>query len=231
MTYRKPRGYRPEKPGKEQIARTMLAITATPEAQARVGDFTERVLGVPATAADPAPKRGTANRNRLRGLAVEGHYGGKGASAVLTREGYRVARSQDSKGAADVWAVKADPAAPGPVARLVQVKRVGAYAPAALNDAVRRFLGLGTWARAGAFGVAIGVSREAWLWVDGEGWAARLWLGADGAVTRCDGPRGEQTAAAVRTMLARPAPVPAPAALVPPRGSDAAFRARLEGGA
>lgn len=193
MPYLPPRRYRPERPDPASVARTMTALAASPEAQARVAAFAARALGVEpaAAAATPAPT-GTASHAR-RGLAVEGEYRGRGAAAVLRREGYHPTRAQDSKGPWDVVGVRVADGS-GPAVRLVQVKRRAVFTPSALNEAVRGLL---------PHPVSAEARREAWLWVDGTGWAARVALATDGSAQPLDGAQVQEVTAAITKALAR----------------------------
>ncbi len=191
--------YRPMRPSARQVAGALMSFATTHDAARRVSDYASRVLGVDLDRPRGQSGQGSGNRNRLRGLAAEGVWGGRGATSVLHSEGYRVVRSHDSQGAADLVAIRERDGA-GPLVRCVQVKRVRAFRPDALNDAVRRFLGLGRWHR--PWTVAEGATRECWLWVDGEGWAARLTIHASDRIT-ATGPRADAVLGSVMRMLSR----------------------------
>lgn len=170
---------------------------------------------MPAPRARPEAATGAHSQSR-RGTAVEGGYHGQGAAATLRREGYTPMPSHGGFTAADVNAVKADPTAPGPSLRRVQVKRQHAYAPSGLNDAVRGWLGLGNHRTPAT--LAADEQREAWLWCDERrGWIARIVVGRDGTVRALDGSCVEEVIDSIERMLARERE----------RGTAAGFRARL----
>lgn len=197
-------GYRPEKPAKADLAFTAAAVDPR---EGALAEWNERFGVTPPRAA----KTGTSS-NRRRGTAVEGTFGGKGVASLLRAEGYTVIRSHQSGGAADVVGLRAS--GDGPAVRAVQAKRLARFRPDGLNDAVLRFLGLGRWWR--EFEVADG-SREAWLYVDGEGWAVRLVINAGNEISG-DGPRYQEVLASVERAIER--------ARNPKAGSDS-LRERL----
>lgn len=153
------------------------------------------------TPAETASRR--ARRNRAKGLAVEGEYHGQGATAVLRREGYLRFPNPGGYTAADIVARRAHPEIAGPPLRAVQCKRVAEFEASALNDAVRRFLGLGRWAARGPYAFPDG-TRECWLWLDRHGWVARVSFGPDGEITDTRGERVLEVAKAIERMLCRP---------------------------
>lgn len=185
------------KPSRGQIAASMHALAPSSDAEARING----ALGLaPIPAAPPIGARRGTRSNRRRGTAIEGVFGGQGVTAVLHAEGYTVVRSHESRGAADVIGLRR--AGDGPTARAIQAKRLAEFRPSGLNDAVARFLGIGRWVS--AFQVDAGTRREAWLWVDGDGWVARVCLTDDGAID-ATGPRAKEVQAALERILARPA--------------------------
>lgn len=189
--------WHPERPTPFQTKAGMLAKATTPAAVARI----ERLFPEQPVSAPVREPRLGAQSNRRRGTAVEGLHGGRGVAAVLAREGYHVVRSHDSKGAADVIGLRRqDGPTGGAAARAVQAKRLGSFAASGLNDAVRRYLGLGRWRQ--PWDVGDGVQREAWLWVDGAAWVARIVIHADGRVTG-SGPRVKEVIAAIERMLTK----------------------------
>lgn len=132
------------------------------------------LFGAP-VAVDEQPAKTTRKRgkgsNRRRGTAVEGVYGGRGVEAILHEAGYEVLPRADSIGYADVVGLKRDHSRPGPEVRRVQAKRLRTFAPSGLNDAVKRYLGLGKWRQHHEY--RPGQTREAWLWADDcGGWVA-----------------------------------------------------------
>lgn len=164
-------------------------------------DFALAVGGAPVSAPTPAPptpvrKNATARTAWRRGRDAE-----RECRRRLIVEGYLPQADALSMGVADVVAIKRGDG-PGPTARLVQVKRVAKYAPTGLNDAVRRWLGLGRWAqRGGAHHYATDARREAWLWVDGDGWAARLSLTPDDALAPIDGAHVQEVMQAIEKSV------------------------------
>lgn len=222
MTYYRQRPtYQKQKPNPTQIAAGLAAMAPTAEASERVADFTVRVL----KPGDPTAthRRGGGDRARKRGLAVEGVYRGKGATAILHQEGYRTLRPQGSMGAADVWAIRDTAPATEPAARLVQVKRRKEFDARALSEAVARFLGID--GKHAPFTVAPEVRRECWLWVDYEGWVCRIYLASDDSLMYV-GSRADEVRRSIERLLDRASKIQQERT-----GDDAgrAFRARLEG--
>lgn len=193
--------YQRPKPTPGQIAAAMRALAPDAEADARI---------MRTIRPEPQPERSRSARrglgsNARRGLAVEGVFGGRGVAAALRREGYIVIRSHQSQGAADVIGLlDLEHAGQGPAVRAVQAKRQRLFRPDGLNEAVARFLGVGRYAGR-SWALAPEARREAWLWLDGHGWIARVLLGPDGGWT-VEGDAGEEVDAALRRMMTRLGP-------------------------
>lgn len=189
----------PKRLAPREVLGAMLAHTPTPEAQARVQAMAAR-LGVEEEPR-PQPRRITrAERQRQQAYAMEAETRGR---KEIGEEGYRVTQSDGSRTAADFLATKIDDATLGPLVRHVQMKWTAAMEPTIANDGVRRFLGLGVWAKHGPYRLASGASRELWVWEYDRGWAVKLTVNPDGSVTCTDGPWKEVVQAAIDRMLPR----------------------------
>lgn len=198
--------FQPWRPDKRkppaEVGAALRALAADAAADARVEGFTARVLE-PHIRPKRTVKRQAGNTNSRRGLAIEGVYGGKGATAILKREGYYILRPAGSRGAADLWAARL-PGTEGPHLRHVQVKSSETMTGgrSEVNAAVDRFLGLGPWALPphGPFRVDAGATREVWLWLMGSGWVARIVIDHDDTIWN-SGPTGANVRAAVERHL------------------------------
>lgn len=189
--------YMAPRPKPRDILGTMVAHGPKLENQGRIEALAERwVKPEPPTKTAPRGRRS----NRRRGTAAEGLMGGKGAAAVLRREGYTVGHSRNSEGSGDVWAFR-QPGVDGPGARAIQAKRHASFEASQLNDAVKRFEGIGRHPY--PFLVDRTVTRcEAWLMV-GETWVARVWIGDDGLAHVIDGELAVEVVTSINLSLAR----------------------------
>lgn len=171
----------------------------TPEESARAINLIAPVASVP----EAKPKRqaptGRAS-NARRGLRLEGEAGGKGAAAVLRREGWEPQPRAGSIGVYDVLGLKADKTQAGPLVRRVQVKSQGGnlrFRPDGCNDAVRHWLGLGRYQKRWDYDPD--ASREVWLY-HGQTLVAVVVLG-EGDVVTASGDRGQEVQQAINRML------------------------------
>lgn len=175
------------------VVAAMWALTPTTEAQARVEAMGERWAERAALKEEATPSARTGNDNFKRGMEAEAR-----ARRELRARGWFINSSRTgSFGAADVIAHRTEAVAaddrPSIETLHVQVKRRATFTPSALNEAVSDFRNIAAKRRMTAAN-----GREAWLWVDGEGWVAVAVLGHNGAVV-VSGARGE----AVGRSLAR----------------------------
>ena len=186
------------RPKPAQVIGALGALAPTTEATARVADLGDRWGVTPP--ADTARRR--TQRNHRRGMDAE-----RVCRRELRAAGWHINTDlAGSYGAADVIAHRTlDVAAidrPGVETVLVQVKRQQAFAPSGLNDAVRRFLGLGRWNKQAAPPLTAANQREAWLWADRQGWVAMAVIEAAGGIC-VSGTHGQEVQRSIERMIAR----------------------------
>jgi hypothetical protein len=197
MTYwdEAPRHF-PARPKAAQVAGALLALTASPDAQARVETMIADWGGEPAK--PPGRSRESRQRQQQRAQHAEAT-----ARKVLRQAGYTVvqthAHARRSQ-AADLIASKPDPWLPGPAMRHVQVKSVVSWRTDTVVDGYCRFMGWGRWRTDGPYRV-IG-SREIWVWEYGRGWVAEITVHPDGSIGVA-GPRAQEVTTAIERRRAR----------------------------
>jgi Holliday junction resolvase len=114
----------------------LWAAAPTPEAQANVEAFITRTGGMPGETVKDATRTRRNTGNEAAGRSAE-----RLTRKWLERKGFSVTKSQDSQGAADLVAGKADGT------WWVQCKSVSDYTPGCANIGVRELLGLSTFKR------------------------------------------------------------------------------------
>jgi hypothetical protein len=179
----------PAKPKAAQVASALLALTASPDAQARV----ERAIDAWGDVLAAPP--GRQQQRAMRAEAV--------ARKVLRAAGYTVAQTHPHarrSQAADLIASKPDPWLPGPAMRHVQVKSVVSWRNDTVVDGYCRFMGWGRWRTDGPYRVM--GSREIWVWEYGRGWVAEVTIHSDGSIGVA-GPRAQEVTTAIERRRAR----------------------------
>lgn len=186
------------RPKPAEIIGVMGALAPTADATERVAALGERWGVTPP--ADQAVRQ--TQRNHRRGMDAE-----RFCRRVLRTAGWHINTSLGgSYGAADVIGhrtlVVAASDRPGVETVLVQVKRLQEFEPSGLNDAVRRFLGLGRWDKQAAPQLTAANQREAWLWADRQGWVATAVIDAAGGIT-VSGVYAQEVQQSIDRMIAR----------------------------
>jgi hypothetical protein len=197
MTYwdQEPR-HIPAKPAAAQVAGALLALTASPDAQARV----ERAIDAWGDVLAAPPGRSAASRRRQQQRAMRAEAV---ARKVLRAAGYTVDQTHPHarrSQAADLIASKPDPWLPGPAMRHVQIKSIVSWRTDTVVDGYCRFLGWGRWRTDGPYRVM--GSREIWVWEYGRGWVAEVTVYPDGSFGVA-GPRAQEVTTAIERRRAR----------------------------
>lgn len=191
------------KPTSAAIIAAMRAVAPTAEATAAVDALGKRWA---ARAKPEQPARPGGNRNFARGMEAESK-----ARAALRKGGWFINSSRTgSFGQADILAHRTEAVAdidrPAVETLHIQVKRLATFEPSGLNEAVRDYLRIGP-KYAGVkvearHRMTAANSREAWLYVDGEKWAAVAVLDAEDRIT-VTGPRHKEVEHSIGAMTER----------------------------
>jgi hypothetical protein len=188
----------PAKPKAAQVAGALLALTASPDAQARVETVIAEWGGE--ARGRTSPKRSAMSRRHQQRRA---QHAEATARKLLRQAGYTVDQTHPHarrSQAADLIASKPDPWLPGPAMRHVQVKSIVSWRTDTVVDGYCRFMGWGRWRTDGPYRVM--GSREIWVWEYGRGWVAEVTVHPDGTIGVA-GPRAQEVTTAIERRRAR----------------------------